>query len=218
VTAYNHTEKGRDLAVIFHVLYGDLSVSTLIDRHRFSLVAKAKMELGPFDLVIAKEALPEPGEYRLVASMFDSGTGDKLDQVTRRFWVQKDPPFKKPFDLLPANGFPEPNQQRQWLTSGSINNSPVAYYNVEHPAYKLAEQDEEQQQDYLFQVAVEAAIDFILKRPNREDGSPDYHPLQAERIVGSQAKPADRDEVPAKTYDEIARFVSEIRWRMLEGE
>jgi hypothetical protein len=78
--------------------------------------------------------------------------------------------------------------------------------------------DEEQQQDYLFQVVLEAAVDFVLNRPNQKDGTPDYHPLESESILGCPQHSVDKDEVPAKTYGEIMRFVSETRWRMLEGE
>ena len=219
VTAYNRKGKTRRVAVRLHVLYGDLDVVPIINSERLNLVFNEQSQLGPFDIPIEKKTMTETGEYRLVASLFDSGTGDRLDHVTRRFWVEKDPPFKKPFDLQPTSGFPEPNQKRQWLTGGSINNSPVVYYNVEHPAYKLSEDSgEEQQQDYLFQIVLEAAIDFILKRPNQKDGTPDYHPLEGERILCSQQKRIDRDEVPTKTYNEIIRFVSEIRWRMLKEE
>jgi hypothetical protein len=175
--------------------------------------------LGPFDVTIEKETMPEPDEYRLVASLFDAASGDKIDSVVRRFWVEKDPTFKYPFELRPEAGFPEPYQYRKWLTSGTINNSPVVHYNVEHPAYKLAENEgKEQQNEYLFQVVFEAAIDFILNRPNLEDGSPDYHPLKRESILGLPKKPVEMDEVPAKTYTEIMRYMSEIQWNRMEGE
>lgn len=217
VTAYNNKEKTREVWVVFQVLYGDLTVLTLIDRERFILLSKGQSSFGPFEIMIEKDVMNEPGEYRLVASLFDASTGNKIDRVTRRFWVEKEPLFKKPFELIGMPGFLEPNQQRQWFTSGSINNSPVAYYNTEHPAYKVVEDDEEQRQDYLFQVVLEAAVAFVLNRPNEEDGTPDYHPLERESILGSKP-PVDREEVPGKTYGEIARFVSEVRWRMMEGE
>lgn len=219
VIVYNRKGKTRRVAVRLHVLYGDWELVPIINNERLSLVFNEQRQLGPFDIPIEKKTMTETGEYRLVASLFDSVTGERLDHVTRRFWVEKDPPFKKPFDLQPTSGFPEPNQKRQWLTGGSINNSPVVYYNVEHPAYKLSEDSgEEQQQDYLFQIVLEAAIDFILKRPNQKDGTPDYHPLEYERILGSQQKRIDRDDVPTKTYNEITMFVSEIRWRMSKEE
>ncbi|MCK4823732.1 hypothetical protein KA005_48715, partial [bacterium] len=218
VTAYNHQGRTRDVVVKSQVFYGDLPVLTLINRERFSLVGKGQRFLGPFEISIEKGIMPEPGVYRLVASLFDAKTGDRIDKVPRRFWVEKDPPFKKPFDLRPAPGFQEPYKHRQWLPSGSINNSPVVYYNVWHPAYKLAEESEEQQQEYLFEIVLEAAIHFVLNRPNQEDGTPDYHPLEREHILGTRQKPVDQEEVPANTYEEIAKFVSETRWRMLEGE
>jgi hypothetical protein len=65
---------------------------------------------------------------------------------------------------------------------------------------------------------LEAAVDFVLNRPNQKDGTPDYHPLGKEEILGTQQKPIEKDEVPAKTYGEITHYVSDIRWRMMEGE
>ena len=218
VIAYNNTKKTREVVVKFQILHGDLSILSLIDGERLGLIDEK--HLGTFDVTIEKETMPVPDEYRLVASLFDAASGDKIDSVARRFWVEKDPTFKYPFELKPEAGFPEPYQYRQWLTSGDINNSAVVHYNVEHPSYKLAENGgEEQQNEYLFQkVVLEAAIDFILKRPNQEDGTPDYHPLKSESILGSINKPVERDEVPAKTYAEIMRYMSEIQWHRMEGE
>ncbi|MGB2938489.1 MAG: hypothetical protein WBD05_09900, partial [Phycisphaerae bacterium] len=156
--------------------------------------------------------------YRLVASLFDGNTGHRIDRVARRFWVEKDPPFKKPFDLVGQPGFPDPYQHRQWYATGAVNNSPRVLYNTHHPAYGLAEASgDEAQKDYLFQVALEAAIHYVLDRPSQDDGTADYHPFETEVILGSR-QAVQREEVPSKTYGEIARYVSEVRWRMLEDE
>ncbi|HET6662406.1 MAG TPA: hypothetical protein VFH16_21055 [Rubrobacter sp.] len=60
-------------------------------------------------------------------------------------------------------------------------------------------------------------MDFVLKRPDRDNGAPDYHPLRAESILGG-SHPADREEVPARTYEEVFRYISELRWRMIAEE
>jgi hypothetical protein len=173
---------------------------------------------GPFNIPVNKTLFPEPGQYRLKATLFDANTGDKIDAVARKFWVERDPPLRQPFQLDPVPEFPEPNHHRQWLTSGSVNSSATLYYNTGHPAYQIAEEEgEEYLANYVLQVVLEGAIDFVLKRPDKEDGTPDYHPLRADDILGGN-HPADREEVPAKTYSEVARYVSELRWRMLAEE
>jgi hypothetical protein len=217
VTAYNRTDDALSVALTLSVLQGDRTKLGLINREQFSLDPKAQRAFAPFDVVIAQQTFSEPGEYRLSATLADSKTGDKIDHVSRRFWVQADPPLRRPFELTAVTELPEPNQRRQWIISGSINNSATLYYNTAHPAYRLAEEeDEEGLGDYLLDIALEGAIQFVLERPNREDGSADLHPLDASKILGLP-KPRDTDEIPSATHQEIQRFISEVRWRRFEG-
>ena len=216
VTTFNRTPQGRDLALGVSVFRGDADVLRLVDHKRFSLGAGDEDILRPFEVVIDPRVFDEMGEYRLVASLFDATTGDRIDSVGRRFWVEKDPPLRRPFEIQPVDGFPEPYQKRQWMISGSINNSATLLYNIAHPAYRLAEEDEEQQGDYLLEMVLAGAVQFVLGRPDQEDGRPDYHPLDAGNILGLP-KPLDRGEVPSAVLEEVHRYLSEVRWRMLEG-
>jgi hypothetical protein len=217
-TSYNRTEENRDASLSATVLRGDSVVATLIDRERFELDSRSETSFGSFSIVVTLADFPEPGQYRLKASLFDANTGNRIDHVARRFWVEHDPPLRYPFQLQPVAGFTEPHHRRQWLTSGTVNSSATLYFNTEHPAYRIAEEEgEERLADYMLEVVLEGAMDFVLKRPDTDDGTPDYHPLQAESILGD-SHPTDREEVPARTYGEVSRYVSELRWRMLEGE
>ncbi len=216
VTAYNRTAQGLDLAVGVTVLRGDSAVLRLLNHKRFELGAGEQEVLGPFDVVIDPRVFDELGEYRLTASLFDATTGDRIDSVGRRFWVEQDPPLRKPFDILPVDGFPDPNQRRQWLIAGSINNSATLLYNTAHPAYRLAEEAEEDLGDYVLDVVLAGAVQFVLDRPDVGDGRPDYHPLEAGKILG-QPKPLNREEVPSAVHEEVHRYLSEVRWRMNEG-
>ena len=217
VTAYNRTEMRRDIALTFAVLRRDSAVYTLVDRHKSALTPKDELTLGPFDIIVDQQRFSEPGEYRLKASLFDRNTGDLIDKVIRRFWVEKDPPLRRAFELDGLPSFPPPDQRREWKTGGSINNSAIVYYNTSHPAYRLVEDDEEKLGDYLLDVALQGAIQFVLARPNQQDGSPDFHPLDACKILGAN-QAGDREEVPSRAYDEIAHYLSEVRWRVLEAE
>ena len=216
VTAYNRTDESRSVALTFSVLHGDRVILALINRERFELDPKDERSFAPFDILIDEKTFTEAGEYRLTVTLADQKTGDKIDHVSRRFWVQADPPFRKPFELTPADGFPEPYEHRQWLTTGSINNSAELLYNTKHPAYQLAEDEgEDDQGDYLFNIALDGAIQFILSRPNSEDGTADLHPLETDKILGL-AKRRDPDEIPNAAHQEIQRFISEVRWRRFE--
>ncbi len=217
VTAYNRTDDTLSVALTFSVLHGDRTTLGLINRERFPLETNDQRAFAPYDIVIDERTFSEPGEYRLTATLADSKTGDKIDHVSRRFWVQADPPLRRPFDLTAVPELPEPNQRRQWIVSGSINNSATLYYNTAHPAYRLAEEEgEDALGDYLLEIALEGAIQFVLGRPNREDGSADFHPLDASKMIGVP-KPRETEEIPSATHQEIQRFMSEVRWRRFEG-
>ena len=212
LSAFNRSSEALDCAVNLSVLRGDSVVQVLVDRRSFSLHAASEEELGTVSLNIDPDTFDEAGLYRLKASLYEMESGERLDQVTRRFWVETDPPLKRPFELEPTPSFPEPYQHRQWLTSGQVNNSPTLHYNTTHPAYRVAE-DDEVIDDYMVGIVLEGAIQFILQRPDSEEGTPDYHPLHTEEILGN-GLPTPTEDVPNTSYREIMNYLSEVRWRM----
>jgi len=216
ITAYNRTEDSIKISLLTQVLQGDSIILQPLERQEVDLSSKGKYRTNSFDLEILDYLYPAPGVYRITTSLIDATTGDRLDKVTRKFWIEKDPPLRQPFELQPVPGFPEPFSYRQWYTSGAINNSPTLYYNLSHPAYLLIEDDEDSQAEYILDIVLSGAMDFVLKRPNRKDGSPDFHPLEEANIFGKDQL-YEHDEVPAKTYEELTRYISEIRWRIFEG-
>lgn len=217
-TAYNRTGAARHVFLLAEVFQGDSVVLEVVRDRQFLLKPRKPVSYGPFEILIAKETFQEPDVYRLRAALFDVASGDRIDQVARRFWVEKDPKFRNPFDVFPVREFAAPDRHRQWRITGSINNSPVLWYNMAHPAYRIAEDaGEEELGDYLFQIVLEGAVQFVLDRPDDKDGRADYHPLEVDSILGSR-HPYEREEVPGKAYDEVVRYISDIRWRVFEGE
>ena len=214
VRTYNRMSSDRSVKILVHVLFGSSSILKLFDHLSISLKGNSNYATEKFEIDINNSVFKEPGEYRLIATLFDSISGDKIDSVSRRFWVEINPPFRQPFNIEGDRSFPEPYQHRQWLISGAINNSPTLHYNMDHPAYKIAEDDQDLLNEYIFQIILEGAIHFVLDRPNNEDGSPDFHPLKTKQILGDQYNNTAED-IPLKTHDEISRFISEIRWRAL---
>jgi hypothetical protein len=195
---------------------GDTIVYQPFKRLTFNLSSQKMFPSPHFDIHIDDVRFGEPGVYRLSATLFDAKTGDKIDGVARRFWVEKDPTLRQPFVIIGSPEFPMDYKYRQWYTSGTINNSPILYYNMAHPCYKNVEDDQDKQNEYLFEIVLAGAIHFVLNRPNQEDGAPDLHPLNADYILGNREK-RDREEIPSKTYEEVHRFISEVRWKVHEG-
>ena len=215
VTAYNNTESLLKVATSCRIVLGDKQIMEVMPKEECILDARSQASYGPFTVEVSKDAMPEPGKYRIVASLKDSVTGDEIDRVSRWFWVEKDPELRYPFKLDPCQGFPEPNQYRQWITSGSINSSPTVHYNTEHPAYRIAEDGgEASRQDYMFEVVLQAAVDFILRRPDSPDGKSDFHPLEGASMLGG-ARSVTLEEVPSRTYQEVMRYLSEVRWLVM---
>lgn len=217
VTSYNRSRESLSAAVSLAVLHGDSVALRFLDREKAVLECGQHKSFGKFDIIIDDEGFPEPGEYRLKATLVDTATGEQIDSVSRKFWIEQDPPLRQPFLVVAAPGFSEPDHRRQWLTHGSINNSPTLYYNTDHPAYRAVEADEDQLADYMLQIMLEGALRFVLMRPDLKDGTPDYHPLETAKILG-ETRPVDRESVPETTYGEVARYFAEFRWRMYESE
>jgi hypothetical protein len=204
----------REVCLRTIVMQGDSVLYQPLGEQRLTLKPTSVKQFGPFSIPIIKEQFHEPGQYRLNAALFDARTGDRLDHSSKTFWVEKDPPFRSPFDRQP---YPGPNDHRQWYISGSINRSPVAWYNTSHPAYRDVEEDSDRLKDYNLDIFLQAAIAFILDRPNKEDGSPDFHPLDAQKILGESEDITDLEEIPKNAYVEAMRYLSEIKWRAYGG-
>ena len=217
VTAYNRSGHRRGVKVVFSVLRADTDVLALVSDGRCDLEHSGRKVFGSFDIEVNRDLFGEVGEYRLKATLFDLESGDKIDAVARRFWVEQDPPLRSPFRLEPLSEFPEPHDRREWIIEGSINSSPTVYYNTSHPAYREAEEQGDMTlADYLLELMLHAAIQFVLERPLGDSGQPHFHPLAENAILGSPS-PAVREEIPARTFMEAERYVSELRWRILQG-
>jgi hypothetical protein len=214
-TIHNKTEESLNVYVTISVLLGDKHILTVMDRREAVLHKKSSVSFDPFDLNVSKKLYKQPGVYRLIASLF-SVTGEKLDSVARKFWLEVDPPMRQPFLIEGLTEFPTPFDRRQWYTQGVINNSPVFYYNMGHPAYVQVEDDPDLQNEYILDIVLDGAISFILNRPDTKDGRPDFHPLDADKIIGN-VNQATQGEIPSRTYDEVSGYISEIKWKVFQG-
>ncbi|MDD9811544.1 MAG: hypothetical protein OXU61_09760 [Gammaproteobacteria bacterium] len=195
------------------VLHADTQVEELTDEAINLSAGDANMSVAQinggaeFSIALDKTRYAKPGEYRIRAVLTDSISGERVDFVTRKFWLEEEPPRRFPFDLQPA----ELPTKHAWQPSGDIKN-PTIYYNTLHPEFKQIQDDEQDQTDYLLNICLDGALHFILTRPVDDSGKPDYHPLNTESIAG-----ADRELAPEKVYEEISHYKAKVRWRIHEG-
>lgn len=161
---------------------------------------------SPFEIVIGQFDYKNPGEYRVRTILINADDGAEIDVRTVKFWVEENPPQRLPFELVAT----QLSEKHAWQPGGGIDDNPTIYYNTNHPQYKFS-QAEEYQADYLFNICLEGALHFILNRPLDESGAVDYRPLNTDKIVSN-----DTDTIPDKVYEEISRYISEVRWRRFE--
>jgi len=201
--AFNKTADAVKCRTALRVLHGDSEIVTLLDNESFVLEANSNKSVNdPFILDIEKSRYKDVGEHRVKAVLMDAQTGEEIDSLTRKFWVETNPPMRQPFELQPAPLGPT----RAWAAD---SDNMRLLYNTDHPEYQSVEDDEEAQADYLFRVCLEGALCFVLARAF--DDNPDYTPLNTEAIAQD-----DKDMIPGATYDEAMSYISAIRWNIYQ--
>lgn len=203
VRIFNKTSDNLKGQLRIFMLFGDKEIITIHDEKGIDITPYLKPEpFGPFSITFSKSIFPDPGEYRLRIRLVNEVSHVEIDCLTRKIWIEKDPEFRLPFEVLPDDFTgKESIEKRQWITTGILGESPTLYYNTMHPCYKKIEDEEGMLSDYLFETFLEGSMDFILNRPDKEDGTPDYHPLDSKKV----------SEGPKDAYFEISGKIAEIR-------
>ena len=203
VKIFNKTSDKLKGQLRIFMLFGDKEIITIHDGRGIDIIPYLKPKpFGPFSITFSKSIFSNPGEYKLRVRLINEKTHIEIDYLTRKIWIEKDPEFRLPFEVL-QDDFKEPIEKRQWVTEGILGQNPVLYYNTAHPAYKQIEDDDIELHNYLFEIFLEGSMDFILNRPEKEDGTPDYHPLDSKKILKD----------PKDAYFEISGKIAEIRSR-----
>lgn len=208
VRIFNKTSDTLKGQLRIFMLFGDKEITPPIhDEGEIDITPYLKSKLfGPFSITFSKSIFPDPGEYWLRARLLDEA-GIEIDYLKRKIWIEKDPEFRLPFQPLKDDFTGKGEiEKRQWITSGILGQDPVLYYNTAHPCYKRVEDDESELHDYLFEIFLEGSMDFILNRPEKEDGTPDYHPLDSGKILKD----------PKDAYFEISGKIAEIKSKHYE--
>ena len=214
---FNKTSDDVEGLVSVKILHADTLIEELLANEPIELKQAIGGYLKPYYVVlndgnpiainVDENRYKNPGEYRIKVDLINANDGNELDSRTVKFWIAENPPKRMPFKLESESL----STKHAWRPGGDIDNNPTIYYNTNHPQYKLSQEREEDQADYLFNICLEGALHFVLTRPPHASGEVDYHPLNTNEILNGQ-----KNEIPEKVYKEISEYISKVRWRRFE--
>jgi len=108
--------------------------------------------IGFFEQKVSKTEFPDAGRYTIVArllSLDEHNKGDELDIEKRSFYVEEDPPSKGLFEKCEPVEFPDRSKKIMAECIKGESGGLILDYNLNHPAEKAVEDDENDLAAYL---------------------------------------------------------------------
>lgn len=204
IEAFNNKQVAYTCRIGVHVFQGTRQVVRLLSKRGVVLNPGQPITFGPLEIQFLRQMFPSPDVYTLRAVLINEANGERLDELNRYIYVEKDPPFRAPFDVQMASGFPVPRDKCQWWMVPTSDDRATLYYNSVHPAYRYHESNEGTLRLYLFEIFLEGALQLVLDRPVEENAEPDYHPLDRAKVEGP----------PKECYLEIIGKLGEVRHKL----
>jgi len=204
VEAFNNKQTAYTCRIGVHVFRGNRQIIRLLNHRGVALNPGQPITFGPFEIQFLRQKFPSPDVYILRAILINEANGERLDELNRYIYVEKDPPFRAPFDVQMVSEFPIPYDKRQWRIVQTSDDRATLYYNSSHSAYRYHESNEGTLRLYLFEIFLEGALQLVLDRPIKENTEPDYHPLDRAKIEGP----------PKECYLEIIGKLGEVRQKL----
>ena len=201
----NKTANHYSAGIKIFILQGDRLIKTLLDDQ---LKLKPNSDLETKKISLAIDSQFSSGSYKLKINLFDqdSPSRQKLDELTRNFYVEKNPPqrLKTPFDLQGLHFNEKLSDRldkdrfidRQWSLEES-----TLYYNLDHPSYSKHSQNN-QEARYLTEICLMAALQLVLKN------------IDSFTVKKKKVAPFNLDYLGSKKVDlflEITRVFSKIK-------
>lgn len=166
VTSFNKTEGAKKVILNVYVFDDGGNTVLNITKNEFTLDSHSNISHGPFGFVIRKEDFP-PGKYTLRCVLLDSETKtkDKIDSLSRLFWVAEDPKLSSPFDL---EGQDLPDEEWEWSLQNRGGSRYTLYYNQMHPIYLENNEDAEKLGKYIGELCCLGALQLYIKEVKRQ--------------------------------------------------
>ncbi len=205
VVAFNKTSSPKKVILSIYVFDegGGEPVLNLLNT-QFTMNAKSELTQGPFGFTIDEEKF-QAGKYTLRCVLLDaeSKTREKIDTITRQFWVAMEPKLPSPFDL---EGKDLPDEGWEWFLQNQGDSRYTLFYNQMHPVYLENNETEETLGKYIGELCCLAALQLYLREIKKQSQSGAESlpkgPIDPSIIMGND---------PEILYKEISKEISTIR-------
>jgi len=150
--AENNSRQSVKVGLKMYLLFGDEELVIYLKEKMVEVDAGDSQEFGPFEQYFTENKFPGQGRYTIKARMVsleEKRKGDILDEVSRHFYLEQDPPEKGLFENCDPLDFPE---EMAKITGEAVAGEAGGYifqYNNKHPAKKAVDNDENTLTDYL---------------------------------------------------------------------
>lgn len=208
--SYNNSPEQIKTNFRLITLSGERVVETLTTSNNI-LKADEKISYGPFELKIDQKKYPDKGEYKLKLILSNSTTKERIDELTRKFWVEADPPLSAPFDV---QGFDFSNipgienaEKLEWILENEGDNRYKLFYNIGHNMYRAYDTDAKYLSIYLSEIFFQGALELMIKRAEGLDSQ-----SKTETKVGPFSLKTLRSSSPLSLFQEISKINSQARF------
>ena len=208
-TVFNKTTKTKNLLYDVTVFSGGTSIIQL-DSKKIQLHSDESINSKKYSFKVTKKDFQSAGEYRINFRINDADDKNKerIDHISRRFWVDTEPPLKKgPFEVKGKNfsELPKLNQKREWFLYNEGDNKHTLYYNLEHNAYEYQSNSEDTLTLYLSETFCLGALQLLIsqvKSNEIDEEKKEKLPFNYEIVIEGD---------PIEIYKEYTTAISIIR-------
>ena len=191
--AKNNSGEPAKVGLKMYLLFEDAELVSYIKKEVAEIDAGDSQQFGPFEQYFTEDGFPGRGRYTIRAravSLEGKKKGNILDEVSRHFFLEQDPPEKGLFEKCEALDFPK---EMEKITGEAVAGEVGGYifqYNNSHPAKKAVDDDEDTLTDYLVSIMANEIpwIDLRREKPTQfteeELESPDAIAKKISKIIG----------------------------------
>lgn len=214
IVVFNKEEKAHNVVLSAFMLSGDTKILN-IRNELFELKPKSDSVFPNNCVQISKSNFESPGEYRLRLNLTDTDTNVRLDEITRRIWVEMDPKLAGPFDVrrLKFTELPDTwkiDKRREWVLIDEGDDKYTLYYNLDHPAYLYSHETEAKLTAYLAELFLVGALELFIRQAL----------VRKEKFANARETPLNLEIIasaaPLEVFSEYTLALSRLRGNMYE--
>lgn len=209
IVVYNKTDQNLNVTMSAFVLSGDTKILD-IRSESFNIKSRSTEVFSGNTMEVSKKVFKDVGIYRIRLHLIDKEKNVRLDEITRRIWVETDPELAGPFEVqrISFGELPEElniNKSKEWILSPEGDNKYTFYYNQDHPAYLYNDETEIKLIGYLAEIFLMGALELLIRQQSVKGGAEKTMkelPIQLDVLKSSS---------PLESFGECSLALSRLR-------